>query len=430
MDRRTNGPKSRGALLRRIAWQILGTWTDISIGIRNVVRQQHRTALALVAVTSGVVAYLLAAGFIEWTLWGMREDTIRSHLGHLQVAKKGYFDAGTADPWRFVIDANTDLAPLLERSAGVVAVAPRLAFSGLASVGDATLSFLGEGLDPGREGDLSRSVLIVQGSALDTSDPNGVILGQGLALNLGAKVGDTIVLLSNTRTGGINGVQAKVRGIFSTVSKQYDDHALRAPLPLVQKLLRASGVHKWVILLDSTEATQDVLARLRPQLDARGIEIIPWVQLADFYSKTVTLFRRQVGVVELIIAVIIVLSISNSLMMAVLERTSEIGTALALGVNRGQILRRFVAEGLAVGVAGGLLGVLIGALLARAISLVGIPMPPPPGMARGYVAQIAVSWPLAAESIILAVTTTFIASLYPAWRAARLSIVDALRQGR
>ncbi|MCC7184167.1 MAG: FtsX-like permease family protein, partial [Rhodocyclaceae bacterium] len=151
---------------------------------------------------------------------------------------------------------------------------------------------------------------------------------------------------------------------------------------------------------------------------------------ADFYNKTVKLFRQQVRFVELIIGLIIVLSISNTLSMSVMERTCEIGTCMALGVPRYRILRQFLAEGLTLGVVGGLVGLAIGAVLAVAISAVGIPMPPPPGMDQGFSGEIRLTWALVTESFLLAVGTSLLASCYPAWKASRLDIIDALRHNR
>ena len=157
---------------------------------------------------------------------------------------------------------------------------------------------------------------------------------------------------------------------------------------------------------------------------------MPWYDLADFYAKTVALFKKQVGVMKMIITVIVVLGISNTLMMGVLERTAEIGTSMALGYRRNRILRLFLGEGLVLGFAGGVIGLLLGFALASVISAVGIPMPPPPGMARGFTAEILVTGPLALDALALAFGTTLLASLYPAWKASRMDIVDALRHGR
>jgi putative ABC transport system permease protein len=116
--------------------------------------------------------------------------------------------------------------------------------------------------------------------------------------------------------------------------------------------------------------------------------------------------------------------------MAVIERTGEIGTAMALGVRRLGVLRQFVLEGLVLGFVGGMTGALLGWLLSLAISSVGIPMPPPPGMDQGFDAEILVTADLAFDAWFLAVVTTLLASLFPAWKASRMVIVDALRHQR
>jgi putative ABC transport system permease protein len=117
-------------------------------------------------------------------------------------------------------------------------------------------------------------------------------------------------------------------------------------------------------------------------------------------------------------------------MMAVMERTGEIGTSLALGTTSRGVLLQFVSEGAVLGLLGGLIGLAGGVLLAQVISAIGIPMPPPPGMSRGYTGRILVSGGLALDAFLLAIVTTLLASLYPAWKASRMAIVDALRHNR
>jgi putative ABC transport system permease protein len=256
-------------------------------------------------------------------------------------------------------------------------------------------------------------------------------MGRGLAENLGVDVGDTVILLASTTTGGINAVECRILGLFFTISKAYDDSTLRAPLSLAQQLLRTSQAHRWIVVLDETGQTATAVSALRARIGAaQQLELVPWYQLADFYTKTVTLLSRQVTVVNIIIAAIIILSISNTLMMNVMERTGEIGTSMALGVTRGRILSRFLCEGLLFGLVGGMVGCALGLTLASVISAKGIPMPPPPDASQGYLGRIMVTWELALSALALAATTTLIASIYPAWKASRLVIVDALRHNR
>jgi putative ABC transport system permease protein len=162
-------------------------------------------------------------------------------------------------------------------------------------------------------------------------------------------------------------------------------------------------------------------------LPENAFQVIPWKDLADFFNKTEALFSKQVEVMKIIIGLIIVLTISNTLTMSVLERTTEIGTSLAVGVRSGTVMRLFIIEGVLIGALGGLIGVILGYLLAMLISTIGIPMPAAPGMAHGYVAQIAVTPGLVLDGVVLALVTTLLASAFPAWKAGRMNIVDALR---
>lgn len=401
----------------------------LSLAARNLFRQRRRALMALTIICGGLIAFLLAGGFIHWIFKDMRESTIHSQLGHIQLTRPGYFRDGLGDPYAYLLPA--DPAPVTRAlSAATRTVTPRLAFSGLISKDDATVSFVGEGIDPGREAPITRAITIVAGKDLTAASPDSVLLGEGLAANLGAAPGDTVVLLATTATGGINAVELKVAGLFATITKTYDDTVLRAPIEVARKLMRVEGATSWVVLLDRTDATDDAVASLRRVLPPQDFEVTPWSELADFYNKTVELFSRQVGVVRLLIALIVVLSITNTLSMAVIERTGEIGTSMALGVKRGGILRLFICEGLLLGLVGGTLGVALGYGLGAIVSAIGIPMPPPPGMARGYIGQIAISPGLALDAFLLASSTTLLASLFPAWKASRMNIVDALRHQR
>lgn len=400
------------------------------IVFRNLLRHRARTLSGLLAIVFGVIALLIASGFIDWIYWAMRESTIESRLGHIQVVKPGYLDHGSADPFAYLLPERSPILDSIKTMPSVEVVTPRLSFSGLVSHGEATLSFLGEGVKPDSEARVSLQLRIVAGEGLSAADAREVLLGKGLARGLGVEPGDSVVLLATTSSGGINAVELRVQGIFQTYTKTYDDVALRLPIDVARSLVRVAGSHVWVVLLDETDKTPAVLEKLHtrfPQVKS-GLQFIPWYEQADFYKKTVRLFSRQVRVVWILIAVVVVLSISNTMIMSVMERTREIGTLLALGFRRGKILRQFIAEGLALGMVGGGVGLVAGTLLARLISYIGIPMPPPPGMGVGFTGKVAISWMLAGEALLFALVISVLASVYPAWKASRLQIVDALRR--
>jgi putative ABC transport system permease protein len=401
--------------------------TDLLLALRNLRRNSNRTLVALMTVASGIVAYLLAGGFIAWNLLEGREATIRSQLGHVQIVKPGYYEKGIADPYSFLLPANSKEQSSIEHMPGVISLAPRLAFNGLISHEDTTVAFSGEGIDPVKEKPISSRITIQQGSDLISIDERKVLLGEGLAKSLGAKPGDIVVLLAKTPNGSANALELSVAGTFSSITKEYDDYALRIPIPLARKLMRIDGATSWVALLDSTDKSDGFAKELRHRLSPQNFEVIHWLELADFYKKTSALLTKQVNVAKVIIGLIIILTISNTLTMSVFERTTEIGTSLAIGLSSWLVMRLFVLEGILIGIIGGLLGVGAGYLAASAISAIGIPMPPSPGMSHGFIAEIAFTPELAIDAFVLAFITTLLASAFPAWKAGRMNIIDALR---
>lgn len=403
---------------------------DLSVAWRNLVRQGRRSAIAIGVVAFGVVALMLAGGFIDWLLHAMRESTIRSQFGHIQVVRSGAGAQDPADPFSGLLPESAESLRWIEHHPHVATVGSRLSFSGMISRNDATLSFIGQGVEPASERMLSTSLHIADGSDLDEADRRGVILGRGLARNLGVRPGETVVLMTATASGGVNAIECTVRGLFVTASKAYDDVALRAPISAARDLLRVRGSHAWVILLDQTEETLPVLRSMHDHLAAESVKLIPWFEMTDMYNKTVALFGRQVAALKVIVAVIIVLSISSAMMMNVVERTGEIGTSMALGLRRRGLVKLFLLEGLMLGLSGGALGLVTGSGVAWLVSAIGIPMPPPPGMEVGYTAQVTLGAALVRDAFLLALVTALLASLYPAWKASRLPIVDALRHNR
>lgn len=402
-------------------------WPLLNIALRNLGRNRGRTLAAVLTVASGVIAFLLAGGYINWVFVDMREATIHSQLGHIQIVRPQFFDKGIADPYKFLLPPEGKEQSAVRSLPGFVSLAPRLTFSGLINLGETTVTFSGEGIDPISEKPITTRITLLAGEELQSSNEKSVMLGEGLANNLGAKPGDTVVLLTTTAGGSASALEVTVAGIFGTVTKEYDDYALRLPIEQARKLMRVNSATSWVVVLDEWQRTDPAVASLATTLPSSEFEAVPWHALSDFYNKTVELFKKQVHVVRVIIGLIIILTISNTLTMTVLERTTEIGTSLAIGLRRATIIQLFIIEGGLIGLVGGVIGLLAGFALGSIISVIGIPMPPAPGMAHGYTAGIVISPQLAIDAFILAIVTTLLASIFPAWKAGRMNIVDALR---
>ena len=227
--------------------------------------------------------------------------------------------------------------------------------------------------------------------------------------------------------GAVNTLDFEVVGVFQSFSKDFDARAVRIPLAAARDLMDTQAAHLIVVVLNQTEDTDRIFAALRQTLAPRGYELASWRELSDFYDKTVQLYESQFGVLRLIILLMVLLSVANSVNMTLFERTREFGTLLALGDRPGRVFALIISESLLLGLFGAGLGMALGSVLAWAISAIGIPMPPPPGMASGFIGQILVAPGLAFDGLVLALVTTFLASVAPAWKASRMNIVDALR---
>lgn len=399
------------------------------LALRNLLRHRRRASIAIFSVALGTAALAVASGFIAGMFADFREATIESQYAHIQITRPGYHENGLADPARYLLP-NDAAAKTLSTLPHVRAWGPRLGLTGLVSHGESTLSFVGEGFDPAHDLTGDRSLKIVQGHRLGVADHDRILLGKGLATLLGVQAGDAVVVLVDTPASGLSAIDAKVAGVFESVSKAYDDSALLVHIQAARKLLKVEGAHSWLVYLDKTESTPGMAEDFRTRFGAPGFEVRTWDQLAEFYRRAVDLFQQQLDVVRFIVVAIILLGISNTMMMSVMERTGEIGTAMALGVRPRILLGQFVLEGALIGLLGSLAGLALAVMIGWGIDALHIDMPPPPGLTRGYLAHLVFTPAIAVEALLVGLGTTTLASLYPAWRASRMVIVDAIRHNK
>lgn len=395
---------------------------------RNILRHRGRTAMTLAAISFGVCALVLTGGFIADVYEQLGEALIRSHSGHLQIARAGFFETGTRRPEAFVIDDANAIADEIAERPEVQDAMARISFSGLLNNGRADLPIVGEGVEPGPEARLGTSLRFVAGRALGDSDRFSAVLGKGLADSLAVKPGDAVVLLASAGEGELNTLDLDVVGVFESFSADYDARAIHVPIDAARELLATDpgAANTIVVVLRDTSDTGRMAQAIGSDL-REGLELRTWKQINDFYEKTVALYDRQFGVLRLIVLFMVLLAVANSVNMTVLERTAEFGTMRALGRRGSDVFRLVLTENLLLGALGGLIGVVIGVALALILSAIGIPMPPPPNANTGYVAQIRVVPIELALAFLTAIAATVIACLLPARRAARIPVVDALR---
>lgn len=399
------------------------------LAIRNVFRHRGRTLMTLASIVFGVAALILAGGFIEDTIVETGESMIRSSTGHLQVARNGYWDYGARNPEKYLMENPETLRRELMAASGVEDVMLRIGFSGLLGNGRTDWSIVGEGVEPSREKRLASYITVLAGRHLEDSDKFGMMIGQGVAKALKLKPGDPVTLLVSTAGGATNLLEFQVTGVFQTFSKDYDARAVRIPLSAAQELLATPGAHTAVVLLKNTKDTDRVARLMHDKLSRQGYGMKTWVELNTFYIQTVTLYRQQFGFLVVIILAMLLMGVSNAVNMGIFERDSEFGTMRALGDRSSRVFSLVVFESFWLGLLGASGGVVVGVALAKAISLVGIPMPPPPNADQGYISHILVVPKVVVLSFIVGLVAAVLASLRPARTISRKLIAESLREG-
>ena len=401
------------------------------IALLNVLRNQRRSVITLLAIQVGVVSLVLFGGFVASMYDGMRENMIRSQLGHLQIYQQGFNQYGHLEPEKYLL-SNQDLdriTKLVEAVPGVELITPRLDFSGLLTNGNQSIAVVGSGIDPDKEALLSSAITIVEGEDLFAEDREGALLGQGLFNGLNANVGDYLTLLGSTADGAVNAVDIKVIGVVNTGVRDVDNRLVRINLSHAQDLQFTNGISRLVVLLSDTDETEQVIVQLTDIFKQQGLslEIKSWSQLADYYHEVVSLFNGVFGFIKIIVLFIAALSIANTMMMAVMERTPEIGSIRALGATRYEVMMLFLTEACYLGVAGSLFGILFGVLIANRITADEFIMPTPPGSSQSYPIRIFIEWTVLWQTALTGTLVAILASIYPAFKASRLSINQAMR---
>lgn len=400
------------------------------LAFRNVFRNRRRTVMTLLMVGGGVAGLLLVGGFFAFMFRGLRESTIRTGLGHIQIFNAEHFsrdevhvlDTGISN-WRQVAGAT-------ESAQHVRGVAPRIEFYGMLSNGVKSSVFMGSAVDPDTERKMGFDPRIASGRDL-SGNSNGeveALVGTGVARSMSVKVGDGLTILAVTADGALNGIDVQIVGIVSTGFKDLDDRYLRIALPSAQRLLQTDRVTNLVVGLDQTENTDAVAAELAPRLLGQSQELVmkKWIDLAAYYKQVRTLFSGIFLFLGIIVFFMVLMASVNTLLMAMFERTREIGTMLAMGTPRRWIVALFMVEATVTGILGALVGIVGGNLLGMALNALGLHLPAPPGTSFDMLFRVLHVPSLMVGSSLMVIVSLALASILPAVRASRLQIAEAL----
>ncbi|MBA7845713.1 ABC transporter permease [Klebsiella sp. RHBSTW-00484] len=416
-----------------IMYNIAFRFGDVKFAFLNLLRHRRRTFSTILAIILGGCAIFLYGGFINYSFWILKEQTIRTNIGHVQIYNKSYFD--TSNKNKSIIVDYTSLKdnilnnPDLFRD--ISTISGQLEFTGIISHYESETSnyFSALGVEPLPALKLGAFDKIVFGSDLSRVKNNEITIGSGLAKTLDSQYGDWLDVIVINTAGGQGAMSLKLRGIFESGIKDYDDVAMKIPLDTAQKIMGTNSVSKILILLKNDDVLP-FLTKLKKYIANNKLPLIvkDWKSSSLYYQQVEGMLSGIYFFIKLIVALIVVFMISNSMTMNIVERTREITTLRAIGLQSGHVTLLFWLEGVFVGIIGALGSLIVGYAISAMINISGVAMPPSPGQSAGYTAFIKTdNAELIWITIVLPIIISALASILPAIRASRLNISDAFK---
>lgn len=460
--------------------------TTFEIAFRNVLRNRRRSAMTLLAISVGTLGIILFGEFVRFVTAGLETNAVEK-VGHLTVFRTGYFAFGAGNPAEFGIDDYQGVVKLVrdDRELGprLNVVTPIVSLAGIAGNFelDASKTFLGTGVVPSErdrlirwdEHGVNRRRVLGDSGLRDDDETRGVV-GVGLARVLGlcarlhvadcpsppakapagsatlsaelaglaaadqapaAPAGDLprLDLLAATAGGAPNVVSLAVSRAELQGVRELDDNFVAMHISLAQKLTYGRGAPKATGIVVQLRHTADLgfaRARLRALFAEHhlDLEVRDFAELQPFYVQAVGMFRAIFLFTSLIMGVIVLFTVVNTMGMSVMERTTEIGTARALGLRRGAIRRLFLAEGAILGALGATIGAAAAQGVAAVVNNASLTWTPPSSAAPVPLEVLTTGAGVFVAAVALAlVVVATLAALVPANRGARLQVVDALR---
>ncbi|ABQ26617.1 ABC transporter permease [Geotalea uraniireducens] len=395
---------------------------------KNVLRNRRRSLITVLIAAVGTAGVLVGGGFALFTYESLREMAAREN-GHLTLAHKSYFESDEDTPMQYGLADFTALKSRLEQDKRVRMALPRVQFSGLLSNGDKSSVFVGMGVDPAGEFYAKGPAMrVVSGSTLSRGQKTGaapeIMLGTELARQMKAAPGAVLTLLSTTTSGSLNVLDVVVRGIMTVGVPEIDKRLIYVDVPTAQRLLVTDKVSTLSVYLHETAQTDEMRKEIAAMLPQYSVQT--WRDQAFYYVAVRGLYNRIFGLLGAVIVVMVVFAVSNTLAMAVVERTREIGALRALGTLPSQIVRVFALEGLVLGAAGTALGMLAALSASIFFMLADVQMPPPPGRSVGYPLQINISPELYLLTTLVIIALSIAAAWFVSRKMAAKPIVEAL----
>ncbi len=410
------------------------------LGLRNVRRQRRRSLLTALAMGLGVAVLVFSRALgdgahEDWIQAGVRMGTGHVAFQHPRFQASGKLEDRLSSEAVETALAALDAPGVLEH---VVSVAPRVEMQGLANSATAAVPVAVVGIDPETEREFSQlGDKRIEGRYLERDDRLHAYIGERLAKRLDLDVGSRLVLTAQDATGEIAGQFVRIVGIFRSGLPDADERIVHVPLETARDWLQVGdAVTTLGVLLDSGWEVPKVVGRLRSELDdhADVVRVLGWREAMPELDAAIKIDDYGDYIFHVILFALVALAIVNTVLMSVMHRTREFGVLRALGLTKQQTAWVVFAEGLLLTAVSGLVGMIIGFAFTWIFFRNGLDY----SFAfegdfefSGVILDTIIIPEFRLMQVLQSLGSIFIvgvlASLYPAYRATRIDVAEAMK---
>ncbi|MBN2402675.1 MAG: ABC transporter permease [Spirochaetes bacterium] len=406
--------------------------TLILISWRNLWRQKRRSLIVILSVGLGIFAMILSIGLLNGMINQAVENTISTSIGHIAIHQKGFQDTMKLE-YNFLPARGIEKIIMEENY--VSSYAPRLKVQAMVRSAEASRGVLVYGIDPEKEKTISKisdyTIKEDGGAFLDSPSEGSILISKSMAKKLDLLIGDKLVLMIQDKNNEIVGIGMTVKGFFQTPVDSFDKFVVFAGMRKMQEI---TGLDKNIteinILLKDKKDVDAVKKLLISKIGNPDLEILTWKDMVPNLVSAVKFMDAMMYIFFSIIFITVIFSIANTLVMAIMERFHEIGVMKSIGTRPSWIFFIVIFEAVNLGLIGLAAGVSMGTICTMVLSNVGLDfsffIESMRMWGTGSIIYPSIKTMDIVMATVIVMSTTIVAALYPAVKAARIKPLEAL----
>ncbi|MEM8888312.1 MAG: FtsX-like permease family protein [Bacteroidota bacterium] len=415
------------------------------IAWRNVWRNPLRSGIVGLAIAIGLVSGVFMVSLQYGTLESRTRDIIQTQISHIQLHHPQYEKGGET---KFILENGPQVFEALAKEPYVKSISGRILIPAMLESSKGNFGVELIGVNPEEEAELTLlKERMVAGDYFKEGRSVGIIIGRKLAEKIGAKTTDEngedtynfrrrLVFRFQTASNEISSLRVKVVGIYQTTNTLLEETQIFIRRQDVDQILEIPGeIHEIALITDERkELIEDKFTKISalPSIsDNKGVKVERWSDIApdiQFFAETIAASSR---IIMIVILLALAFGIINTMLMAVLERTRELGMLMSVGMNKLKIFTMIMLETVFLTFIGAPVGLLTGWGLITYFNHKGIDMSVfTEGSEQfGFSSMVYPELPANSyqEIIIMVVATALLSAIYPAYKALQLNPSEAVR---